>query len=101
LPRVPWIEADLSTVPGLTVAKLMGQVDSTVVAHLANGFTYSLTGATCKGGMENNTRDGQMRVRWEGLACQEFASGNATIANYLFSQNPGSTSLSTGPTPSP
>ncbi|WP_246755466.1 phage tail tube protein [Bradyrhizobium neotropicale] len=34
---------------------------------------YTLTGATCKGGFENNTRDGQVRVRWEGLTCEEVS----------------------------
>jgi hypothetical protein len=82
LPRVPWIEADLSTVPGLRVADLMAETNVTVTAILANGYTYTLTGATCKGGMENNTRDGQMRVRWEGLACQEFAQGSSTAQGY-------------------
>ena len=40
--------------------------------QLANGMQYTLTGGTCKAGFENNTRDGQVRVRWEGLACQEI-----------------------------
>ena len=73
LPRVPYIEGDLSTVPGLLLEDLEAQVDVTVVAQLANGMQYSLTGGTCKGGFENNTRDGQVRVRWEGLACQEIS----------------------------
>ena len=34
---------------------------------------YTLTAATCKGGFENNTRDGQVRVRWEGVTCEEVA----------------------------
>jgi hypothetical protein len=42
-----------------------------VVAQLANHMQYTLGGATCKGGFENNTRDGQVRVRWEGIACTE------------------------------
>ena len=37
----------------------------------ANQMQYVLTSATCKGGFENNTRDGQVRVRWEGLTCEE------------------------------
>lgn len=73
LPRVPYIEADLSTVPGLSLEALEAQTDVSVVAQLANGYQYTLTGGTCKAGFENNTRDGQVRVRWEGLACQEMA----------------------------
>ena len=72
LPRVPYIEGDLSTVPGLLFETLEAQTDVTVIAQLANGMQYSLTGGTCKAGLENNTRDGQVRVRWEGLACQEI-----------------------------
>jgi hypothetical protein len=72
LPRVPWIEGDLSTVPGLLLEDLESETNVTVVAQLANGMQYTLTGATCKAGFENNTRDGQVRCRWEGLACQEI-----------------------------
>jgi Phage tail tube protein len=72
LPRVPYIEGDISTVPGLLFDDLEAQTDVTVIALLANGRKYTLTGGTCKCGFENNTRDGQARVRWEGLACQEL-----------------------------
>jgi Phage tail tube protein len=75
LPRVPYIEGDVSTVPGLLLEDLQLGVDVTVVAQLANGMQYSLTGGTCKSAFENNTRDGQVRVRWEGLACQEITLG--------------------------
>jgi len=71
LPRVPYIEGDLSTVPGLNFEDLLTQVDSTVIAQLANNKQYTLQGATVKGGFELNTRDGQARVRWEGIACLE------------------------------
>ena len=73
LPRVPWIEGDLSTVPGLLLEDLERETDVSVVAQLANGMQYTLTGGTCKAGLENQTRDGQVRVRWEGLACQEIS----------------------------
>ena len=72
LPRVPYIEGDITTVPGLSLEALITQTDSTVVAQLANYTTYTLTNAVCKGGFEANTRDGQVRVRWEGLTCQEI-----------------------------
>jgi len=75
LPRVPYIEGDLSTVPEMLLEDLQLGVDVTVVAQLANGMQYSLTGGTCKAAFENNTRDGQVRVRWEGLACQEITLG--------------------------
>jgi hypothetical protein len=72
LPRVPFIEGEISTVPGLSLENLITQTDVTVVAQLANYTTYTLTNATCKGGFEVATRDGQTRVRWEGLTCQEI-----------------------------
>src|SRR5882672_11186570 len=64
LPRVPYIEGDLSTVPGLNLEDLIMQTNSTVIAQLANNKQYTLQGATVKGGFELNTRDGQTRVRW-------------------------------------
>jgi hypothetical protein len=73
LPRVPYIEGDLSAVPGLLLEDLEGETDVTVVAQLANGMQYTLTGGTCKAALEENTRDGQVRVRWEGLSCQEIS----------------------------
>ena len=72
LPRVPYIEGDISTLPSLSLEDLVNQVDVSVIAQLANGRQYTLTQATCKGGFENNTRDGQVRVRWEGVRCDEI-----------------------------
>jgi len=72
LPRVPYIEGDISTVRDLNLEDLVNQVDVTVIAQLANGKQYTLAQATCKGGFENNTRDGQVRVRWEGVTCDEM-----------------------------
>ena len=54
----PYIEGEISTVPGLSLEALITQTNSTVVAQLANYTTYTLTGATCKGGFEANTREG-------------------------------------------
>jgi hypothetical protein len=75
LPRVPYIEGDISLLPGINLEDLEAQTDVTVVAQLANNKQYTLTGGTCKGGFEGNTRDGQTRVRWEGLFCSEISLG--------------------------
>jgi Phage tail tube protein len=75
LPRVPYIEGDLSAMPSLSLEDLELQVDATVVAQLANGKQYTLINATCKAAFEENTRDGQVRVRWEGIGCQELSIG--------------------------
>ena len=72
LPRVPYIEGDISTVADLNLEDLDAQTDVTVTAQLANQKQYTLVGATCKSALENNTRDGQVRVRWEGLYCEEL-----------------------------
>ena len=71
LPRVPYIEGDISTVPNLNLLDLEAQVNVTVVAQLANGKQYALGQASCKADLEANTRDGQVRVRWEGVSCSE------------------------------
>jgi Phage tail tube protein len=73
LPRVPFIEGDLSAVRELELEELEAQVNVTVVAQLANGRQYSLGNAVCKGAFEENTRDGQLRVRWEGEFCEEMS----------------------------
>src|SRR5215475_2984601 len=73
LPRVPYIEGDISLLPSVNLEDLERQVDSTVIAQLANQKQYTLIGATCKGGFEGNARDGQARVRWEGLSCEELS----------------------------
>jgi len=75
LPRIPYIEGDCSTVQGFYVRSLLTQVDVTVIATLANNMQYTLTGAMCKDAIEINTRDGQFRVRWEGISCSEVITG--------------------------
>lgn len=75
LPRVPFIEGDISTIQELRLEDLDGQTDVSVVAQLANGWQYTLIGATCKAALEANARDGQVRVRWEGVWCEEIRLG--------------------------
>jgi len=72
LPRVPYIEGDFSTIQGFSLEDLITQTDVTVIAQCANQYEYVLHNATVKGGFEENTRDGQVRVRWEGLNCEEI-----------------------------
>jgi tail tube protein len=71
LPRVPFIEGDISCTQEVSLDTLRNMVDVTVTAELANGKQYTLYQATTKGGFEENTRDGQVRVRWEGIDCIE------------------------------
>ena len=52
--------------------------DVQVVAQLSNGKQYMLIQAVCKAALEANTRDGQTRVRWEGVWCEEIPGGSGT-----------------------
>src|SRR5215831_5963900 len=56
LPRVPWIEGDVTATP-----------------ELANEKVYVLKQAACKSALENNAREGQVRVRFEGTTCEEIS----------------------------
>jgi hypothetical protein len=47
-------------------------INSTVTAELANGKTYVLREAWCRSALELNTREGQTRVRFEGVSCDEI-----------------------------
>jgi hypothetical protein len=71
IPRVPYIEGDISTTPDLLMETLEAETDVTVIAQLANRKQYTLIQASCKAGFDINTRDGQARVRWEGVQCDE------------------------------
>jgi Phage tail tube protein len=70
-PRVPWIEGDVSLMPDMNLADLELQVGVTVTAQLANQKQYTLHHATCKSAFEGNARDGMVRIRWEGVWCEE------------------------------
>jgi hypothetical protein len=71
LPRVPYIEGDVSLVPELSMEDVANIVNSTVTAELANGKVYFLYQAWCRSAFELNTREGQTRVRFEGVNCVE------------------------------
>jgi len=81
LPRVPYIEGDVTLMPSLNLMDLVAQTSVDVVAQLANGKQYTMGGAACKANLEANTRDGQVRVRWEGLWCQEGTYSFAGVQN--------------------
>jgi len=72
LPRVPYIEGDVSTVPELSVEDVANIINATVTAELANGKTYVLREAWSRAAFELNTREGQFRVRFEGVSCDEI-----------------------------
>lgn len=73
LPRVPFIEGDVSLDPALSMETIETLVDVTVTAELANEKVYVLREAWCRSALELNTREGQVRVRFEGVSCDEIA----------------------------
>lgn len=72
MPRVPYIEGDVSLVPDLSMDTVEAVVNSTVTAELANGKVYVLREAWCRSALELNTREGQTRIRFEGVSCDEI-----------------------------
>lgn len=72
MPAVPWMEADLSVQHGFPIEDMNLDVDSTLVAQLADGRVYVLRNCWYVGRTEINTQDGQYRARFEGFACQEI-----------------------------
>jgi hypothetical protein len=72
LPRVPYIEGDVSTLPEVSTEFLESVINGTVTAELVNGTTYVLHNAWTKGPIDVNTHDGQFRIRFEGIDCTEM-----------------------------
>ena len=72
LPRVPYIEGDVSTLPEISTEDIELITDATITAELVNGRVYVLRNAWCKGPIEINTSDGQFRVRFEGISGDEM-----------------------------
>jgi Phage tail tube protein len=72
LPRVPYIEGDFSTLQGLSIETIAAMVNVTVTAELANETTFVLREACCRAALEINAREGQYRVRFEGVQCDEI-----------------------------
>lgn len=72
MPRLPWISGDVSLDPALSMDDVELVTNATVTAELANGRTYVLREAWCTSALELNTREGQTRVRFEGVSCDEI-----------------------------
>ncbi|GJE45365.1 phage tail tube protein [Methylobacterium soli] len=73
-PRVPFIEGDISLTEDVSIEALDAITEATVTAELANGKAYVLREAWCKSAHELNTKDGQVRVRFEGVSCRELTA---------------------------
>lgn len=73
MPRVPFIEGDINLHPQLSIEDLEAIENATVQADLANGRSWVLREATTTAAFELNTQDGTVRVRWEGVSCDEIS----------------------------
>jgi Phage tail tube protein len=73
LPRIPVIAGDVSLDPLLSMDDVEAVVNATVTAELANGKTYVLREAWCTSALELNTREGQTRVTFQGVSCDEIS----------------------------
>src|SRR5215471_10025788 len=59
LPRVPYIEGDISLLPELSMEDIENITNATVTAELANGNVYALHEAFTRSALELNAREGQ------------------------------------------
>lgn len=73
VPRVPYIEGDISSAPEISLEDLEAIIDATITAELINGKVYVLRNAWCKAAFDLNTAEGQFRIRFEGVQSQEFS----------------------------
>ena len=79
LPRVPFIEGDVTLDPRLSTEAIEALVNVTVTAELANGHTYVLQQAWNTAAFDLNAHDGLTRIRFEGVTCQELAPSGTPI----------------------
>ncbi|OYX79459.1 MAG: hypothetical protein B7Y77_01845 [Bradyrhizobium sp. 35-63-5] len=78
MPRVPAIEGDVTTEPGVSIMDMLNVTDATVQIECANGMVYVLRNAWQAGLADLNTVEGSAKFRWEGLSMDEFAG--STVA---------------------
>jgi uncharacterized protein YlzI (FlbEa/FlbD family) len=72
VPRVPFIQGDVSLVEGTSVEDIDAVTDATITAELANGQVWVLRNAWRAQVSEINTREGQFAVRFEGESCTQI-----------------------------
>ncbi len=73
LPRIAVISGDVSLVPELSMDDVENVTNAVVTAELANGKTYVLREAWCTSALELNAREGQTRVTFQGVSCDEIS----------------------------
>ena len=72
MPKVAFIEGEISDRGGLSLKALQAVTDSTITAELANGKVYVLRDAFCAAAIELDTVDAKTKVRFEGASCEEL-----------------------------
>lgn len=75
MPRIPYIEADISMQPGFSLTQAQAITNSTITAELANGNTYTLRNAATTAAFVINTQAGIAHIRWEGMGANESVGG--------------------------
>lgn len=70
--RAPFVEADVSITPDVSVEFLENVLNATITAELVNGKTYVLHRAFTKGPLDVDTINGQLKIHFEGRDCTEM-----------------------------
>lgn len=73
-PVVPYIEGEVSLLEGTSVEDIDAITSATITAELANGSVYVLREAWRAERSEINSKDGQFKVRFEGMSCDELTA---------------------------
>lgn len=71
-PIVPFIEGDVSMVDETSPEDLGRVTNATITVELANGKVYALREAWCTDGFQVSTKEGSLKVRFEGTSCEEI-----------------------------
>ena len=74
MPRVPFIEGDISTLQEVSIEDLEGITDATVQADLINGNSYVLREAWTTAAYDIDTAEGSFKIRFEGVSCDEIGA---------------------------
>lgn len=72
MPKVPFIEGDVSYVEGILIKDLPKIKDATITLELANGKVHILRNAWWSGESPVDTEEGSFPVKFEGLSGSEI-----------------------------
>lgn len=72
MPRVPFIQCDVSDGADVSIKDITDMKDVTVTAELINGKSYVLRNAWVADAVEIDSAEGQMTIKWEGMSGDEI-----------------------------